>query len=83
MTKPYNHTIAETKKGYIGRFPPKLQEGDLICLLSGFDQVAVIRQRDKHYEFVGTCFVAGMTQREQIQPIVNLYGLKTKNISLR
>ncbi|CAH0035134.1 unnamed protein product, partial [Clonostachys rhizophaga] len=50
-SRPYNHTIAETKKGYVGRFPPKIQGGDSICLLSGLDQVAVLRQKDKHYEF--------------------------------
>lgn len=83
MTKPYNHAIAETKKGYVGRFPPKIQEGDSICLLSGLDQTAVLRQMGKHYEFVGTCFVAGMTHSEQIQPIVDLYRLRTKKVSLR
>ncbi|CAG9981033.1 unnamed protein product [Clonostachys byssicola] len=46
MSRPYNHAIAETKKGYVGRFPPKIQEGDSICLLSGLDQVAVLRQKD-------------------------------------
>ncbi|KAF5654950.1 cytochrome P450 monooxygenase cytochrome P450 monooxygenase [Fusarium sp. NRRL 25303] len=42
--KPYNHAIAETKKGYVGRFPPRIQEGDLVCLLNGLNQVAVLRQ---------------------------------------
>ncbi|KAJ3539807.1 hypothetical protein NM208_g5342 [Fusarium decemcellulare] len=51
VTKPYNHAIAETKKGYVGRFPPKIQEGDSICLLSGLDQTAVLRQMGDHYEF--------------------------------
>lgn len=83
MTRPYNHAIAETKKGYVGRFPPKIQEGDSICLLSGLDQVAVLRQTGKHYEFVGTCFIAGMTSVEQIQPIVKLYKLETKKVSIR
>ncbi|VUC38080.1 unnamed protein product, partial [Clonostachys rosea] len=27
-SKPYNHAIAETKKGYVGRFPPEIQKGD-------------------------------------------------------
>ncbi|KAF5545698.1 hypothetical protein FNAPI_9064 [Fusarium napiforme] len=42
--RPYNHTIAETKKGYIGRFPPRIQEGDLVCLLNGLNQPAVLRK---------------------------------------
>ncbi|CAG9939676.1 unnamed protein product [Clonostachys rosea f. rosea IK726] len=28
VSKPYNHAIAETKKGYVGRFPPEIQNGD-------------------------------------------------------
>jgi hypothetical protein len=83
VSKPYNHAIAETKKGYVGRFPPEIQNGDSVCLLSGLDQVAVIRQMGKHYEFVGTCFVAGMTHSKQIQPILDSYSLKTKKVSLK
>ncbi|KAF5685648.1 cytochrome P450 monooxygenase monooxygenase [Fusarium denticulatum] len=45
--RPYNHTIAETKKGYIGRFPPRIREGDLVCLLNGLNQIAVLREADK------------------------------------
>ncbi|KAF5645853.1 cytochrome P450 monooxygenase [Fusarium tjaetaba] len=44
--RPYNHTIAETKKGYIGRLPPRIQEGDLVCLLNGLNQPAVLRKVD-------------------------------------
>ncbi|EWG52239.1 hypothetical protein FVEG_11029 [Fusarium verticillioides 7600] len=81
--KPYNHAIAETKKGYIGRFPPRVEEGDLVCLLNGLNQVAVLREVGKRYQFVGTCFVAGLTEVKPIKSLINLYGLKAKRVTLR
>jgi hypothetical protein len=81
--KPYNHAIAETKKGYIGRFPPKIEEGDLVCLLNGLNQVAVLREAGKRYQFVGTCFIAGLTQVKPIKSLIRLYGLKAQRVTLR
>ncbi|CAJ0553182.1 Ff.00g116940.m01.CDS01 [Fusarium sp. VM40] len=81
--KPYSHSIAETRKGYVGRFPPKIQEGDLICLLHGLDHVAVIRRRGKYFQFVGTCFIIGMRRRKQIHALVELYSLKAEKVTLR
>jgi hypothetical protein len=82
-SKPYNHSIASTRKGYVGRFPPKIPEGDLIYLLHGLDQVAMIRQMGKHYQLVGACFLVGMRRSEQIQSLVNLYNLKARKVTLR
>lgn len=81
--KPYNHAIAETKKGYVGRFPPRIQEGDLVCLLNGLNQVAVLRQAGKRYQFIGTCFVAGLTKVKPIKSLIDLYSLKAKRVTLR
>ncbi|CVK97993.1 related to pisatin demethylase / cytochrome P450 monooxygenase [Fusarium mangiferae] len=81
--KPYNHAIAETKKGFVGRFPPRIQEGDLICLLNGLNQVAVLRQAGKRYQFIGTCFVAGLTRVKPIKSLIDLYSLKAKRVTLR
>ncbi|KAF5980930.1 heterokaryon incompatibility protein [Fusarium coicis] len=81
--KPYNHAIAETKKGYIGRFPPRIEEGDLVCLLNVLNQVAVLREAGKRYQFVGTCFIAGLTQVKPIKSLIHLYGLKAQRVTLR
>lgn len=81
--KPYNHAIAETKKGFVGRFPPRIQEGDLVCLLNGLNQVAVLRQTGKRYQFIGTCFVAGLTKVKPVKSLIDLYSLKAKRVTLR
>lgn len=79
----YNHAIAETHKGYVGRFPPKIKEGDLICVLNGLDQVAVLRQAGEYFIFIGTCLIAGLTYSKQIQLVVDLYELKAKHANVR
>ncbi|KAF5543670.1 het-domain-containing protein [Fusarium phyllophilum] len=81
--RPYSHAIAETKKAYIGRFPPRIREGDLVCLLNGLNQIAVLREAGKRYQFVGTCFIAGLTEVKPIKSLIDLYGLKAKRVTLR
>ncbi|ROW15613.1 hypothetical protein VPNG_02207 [Cytospora leucostoma] len=49
--------IAQTEKGYIGRFPLYTREGDLICLFKGYDGPVVVREIEEHHVFVGSSFI--------------------------
>lgn len=49
--------VAQTKEGYLGRFPAYIREGDVICLLKGYDGPVVLRRVDNHFIFVGSAFI--------------------------
>lgn len=60
--------IAQTEKGYIGRFPAHVRESDLICLFKGYDGPVVLREVEDYHVFVGSSFIVeplgGRTQAE-------------------
>lgn len=52
--------LFETDSGYLGLAPEKAAEGDLVCILSGYEMVALLPKCDSSYIFVGPCFVLGL-----------------------
>ncbi|UPK99020.1 hypothetical protein LCI18_009955 [Fusarium solani-melongenae] len=62
-----NHSIFETKKGYLGRGPLDVREGDLLCVLKDYDQPVLLRKLGDHYTFVGTVFVVDLDPDKSIQ----------------
>lgn len=57
-------SFAETENGYIGIFPPRLEKGDIVCILKGCSTPVLLRKVSDHYEHVGTCFVPGLMDGE-------------------
>jgi hypothetical protein len=53
-----------TSDGYIGVFPPRMQEDDIVCVLKHSSVPVLLRQVADHYEHVGTCFVPGLMNGE-------------------
>lgn len=49
--------VAQTKKGYFGRFPAYVRGGDVICLLKGYDGPVVLRRVGNDFIFVGSAFI--------------------------
>lgn len=49
--------VAQTKKGYFGRFPAYVREGDVVCLLKGYDGPVVLRRVSNYFVFVGSAFI--------------------------
>ncbi|RKL39257.1 hypothetical protein BFJ72_g6729 [Fusarium proliferatum] len=53
-----------TKDGYIGTMPDDVLPGDVVCVLAGSEELAVLRPEDDHYLFVGCCFMIGLMNGE-------------------
>ncbi|KAF5622768.1 heterokaryon incompatibility het-6 [Fusarium tjaetaba] len=53
-----------TKDGYIGTMPDDVRLGDVVCVLTGFSELAVLRPEGDHYLFVGCCFMIGLMSGE-------------------
>ena len=54
----------ETTEGYLGVVPQGAKPGDLICLAKGCDSMLVLRQVERHFVLVGTCYGAGLFDGE-------------------
>ena len=63
--------VAGTRDGYIGMFPPRVVEDDIVCILKGSSVPTVLRKVGSHYIHVGTCFVAGLMNGEAEKLIQN------------
>lgn len=61
-----DRSIFETTRGYLGRGPLDVREGDLLCILKDYDQPVLLRKNGDHYAFVGTVFVGNLNQEEWI-----------------
>ncbi|KAF5682982.1 heterokaryon incompatibility het-6 [Fusarium circinatum] len=53
-----------TNDGYIGTMPDDVELGDVVCVLAGCNELAVLRPKDDHYQFVGCCFMIGLMSGE-------------------
>ncbi|KAG5814432.1 hypothetical protein H9Q74_002677 [Fusarium xylarioides] len=53
-----------TKDGYIGTMPDDVLPGDVVCVLTDFSELAVLRPEGDHYLFVGCCFMIGLMSGE-------------------
>jgi hypothetical protein len=62
-----DRSIFETKRGYLGRGPLDVREGDRLCVLKDYDQPVLLRKLGDHYIFVGTVFVVDLNPGEWIQ----------------
>lgn len=63
----HNRRLFTTIKGYIGLSPRPIQEGDIICVLSGCPVPFVLRPSGERYRLVGECNVHGIMKDETIQ----------------
>ncbi|KAF5547944.1 heterokaryon incompatibility het-6 [Fusarium napiforme] len=58
------HHLFSTKDGYIGSMPDDVKPKDVVCVLAGFNELAVLRPEGDHYLFVGCCFMIGLMNGE-------------------
>lgn len=49
-----------TKEGYIGVGDVTLQADDLVCVLFGGKVPFILRKMERHYRFVGECYLHGI-----------------------
>jgi hypothetical protein len=57
LSHSVGHGIAQTRRGYLGKFPAFVREGDVVCLLKGYDTPVVLREVGSHHKFVGSAFI--------------------------
>lgn len=53
-----------TEDGYIGTMSDDVLPGDVVCVLAGSSELAVLRPEDDHYLFVGCRFMIGLMNGE-------------------
>ncbi|KAK2132389.1 hypothetical protein NOF04DRAFT_1366153 [Fusarium oxysporum II5] len=53
-----------TEDGYIGTMSEDVLPGDVVCVLAGSSELAVLRPEDDHYLSVGCCFMIGLMNGE-------------------
>ncbi|RKK95265.1 hypothetical protein BFJ71_g8568 [Fusarium oxysporum] len=53
-----------TEDGYIGPMSDDVLPGDVVCVLAGSSELAVLRPEDDHYLSVGCCFMIGLMNGE-------------------
>lgn len=56
--------LATTKKGYLCLAPSTSLPGDLVVILFDCQVPVVLRRKDNHFTFIGTCYVHGIMQGE-------------------
>ncbi|CCT66839.1 uncharacterized protein FFB20_06291 [Fusarium fujikuroi] len=71
-----------TKDGYIGTMPDDVPPGDVVCVLAGSEELAVLRPEDDHYLFVGRCFMIGLMNGE-VSELLASGRAKIENIEIR
>ncbi|KAF5637759.1 het-domain protein [Fusarium sp. NRRL 52700] len=74
--------LLETQSGYIGVFPLYTATGDLVCLLNGADQPAVLRRVDNHYVLVGMCYVSGLSRAGNLSGYIREKGKAVETVEL-
>ena len=74
--------LALTRRGFVGSFPIKVRQDDIVCQIQHMTQPAVLRRMGNYYIFVGTCYVQGFENEWKAE---NLHskGLKIETIRLR
>ena len=76
------HRIAQTRRGYLGKFPAFVREGDVVCLLKGYDTPVVLREVGSHHKFVGSAFIVeplggrSMEQLEALRASVDIIEMR-------
>ncbi|XP_024394753.1 heterokaryon incompatibility protein 6, OR allele [Physcomitrium patens] len=76
------HGIAQTRRGYLGKFPAFVCKGDVVCLLKGYDVPVVLREVGSHHKFVGSAFIVeplggrSMEQLEALRASVDIIEMR-------
>lgn len=76
------HGIAQTRRGYLGKFPAFVREDDVVCFLKGYDTPVVLREVGSHHKFVGSAFIVeplggrSMEQLEALRASVDIVEMR-------
>jgi hypothetical protein len=60
LKRNFNTKIFETTDGHLGMGPKFMREGDIVCLIDGYCDLVLLRQRGWHYQYVGPCITLGL-----------------------
>lgn len=63
--------IFRTSRDYFGFGTPMVAVGDLACVLKGYRSIALLRENENHFVFVGECKVEGMVNGEAAELVKN------------
>ncbi|KAF5581030.1 heterokaryon incompatibility het-6 [Fusarium pseudocircinatum] len=80
--KHEGNRLFTTKDGYIGTMPDDVLPGDVVCVLAGSEDLAVLRSEDDHYLFVGCCFMIGLMSGE-VSELLASGSAKIETIEIR
>ncbi|KAI8719708.1 HET domain-containing protein [Fusarium sp. LHS14.1] len=65
--KMRDRSIFETERGYLGRGPLQVREGDVLCAVKNHGPHVLLRKRGDYYTFVGNVFVVGLSPEQSAQ----------------
>ncbi|KAI3332202.1 HET-domain-containing protein [Xylariaceae sp. AK1471] len=60
LKRNYNARLFETDGGYLGLGPKYSAEGDIICIIDGYEDLVLLRECGSYYQYVGPCIVPGL-----------------------
>jgi hypothetical protein len=76
------YKLFKTEGGYIGTMADDVQPGDVVCVLAGSSELAVLGPKDDHYLFVGCCFMIGLMSGE-VSELLKSGKAKVEKIEIR
>ena len=61
LKRNYNAKIFETADGHLGMGPKYMMEGDIVCVVDGYQDLVLLRRSGSgHYQYVGPCMALGL-----------------------
>jgi len=61
LRRNYNARLFETDGGFLGMGPKLCEQGDIICLVDGYEDLVLLRKLGERYQYVGPCMVLGVS----------------------
>ncbi|KAJ4415007.1 hypothetical protein N0V82_007589 [Gnomoniopsis sp. IMI 355080] len=69
--------------GFVGMCPEDVSEKDLICVIEGCNKPVILRQVGDHYNLIGTCYVLGIMNWDEVRDKVQKEKLERHRFEIR
>jgi hypothetical protein len=61
LKRNINSRLFETDGGFLGMGPKYCEQGDIVCLVDGYEDLVLLRKSSDRYQYVGPCMVLGLS----------------------
>lgn len=81
---PYaNVSLIELKGGFLGLGPNTVPDNSIVCILQGCHRPVILRREGTHYTFIGTCYVLGLMNWEEVKSVIQDGNLNQEAFKIR